>query len=218
MAPCRVSGGAQGYGKFGANPENYRTYGIVPRDQIDAVEEDITLTLGRASGPWRRAGYIGAHRLVEGADPVSGESNPVESKFYNVATAASITGFVRAYLLRHIDRIERAGGRVLYCDTDSLVFQGCDVKDVCPVSKTLGDWSHEGRFSHGAIAGKKLYAFYPEDGGKPKTATKGVRLDADAICRVADGEEITWNADAPLFSLLRRKEGVKFMSRRVRMT
>lgn len=219
MAPRRVSGGAQEYGKFGANPHNYRSYGIVPIESKDECEADITLTLGRNMGPWSWSGYLGRHALMEGADPVSGEANTVESQYYNVATAASITGFVRAYLLRHIAKVQQGGGRVFYCDTDSLVFSGVDAARVFGLSKKLGDWSHEGRFDRGAIAGKKLYAFHPEDGGKWKTATKGVRIDAEAICRVAAGETVTWEAEAPLFTMHRRTEGgPKFMSRKVRMT
>ncbi len=224
------------YGKFGANPESYRIYGIVPREDRQGAEEDITLTLGRHSGPWRWTGWIGRHALMEGADPISGEATLVDSQFYNVATAASITGFVRAYLLRHIDKVEKQGGRVMYCDTDSIVFNGVDAAKVFPLSKQLGEWSHEGRFSNGAIAGKKLYAFKADPvehaaacaaaakkGDKPpkewKTATKGVRLDAAAICRVAQGEEVTWEAEAPLFSLHNKKgEAPRFMHRTVRMT
>lgn len=235
------------YGKFGANPETYRSYGIVPLEDRDGAEQDPTLQLGRQHGPWRRAGMLGRHALMVGEDPVAtvvekdGKekrvhvANPVQSKFYNVATAASITGFVRAFLMRHIDKVERSGGGVLYCDTDSIVCTNTDVGKAFAMSNKLGDWSHEGRFDRGAIAGKKLYAFHqhPDDykkmcekakakGDKPpkewKTATKGVRLEAHEICRIAEGEEITWEADAPLFSLHRKDAEPKFMHRQVRMT
>lgn len=237
------------YGKFGANPESYRIFGIVPREDKDDAENDPTLTLGKNMGPWRWAGWLGNCALMEGADPVMrkcprtgrmipGEATMVQSQFYNVATAASITGFVRAHLMRHLDKVERFGGKALYCDTDSIVFQGVkDSSKIFAQSKELGDWSHEGRFIRGAIAGKKLYAFQQDPveyaaavakakakGEKPpkewKTATKGVRIDAAAICRVAEGETVTWEAEAPLFSLQSRRkgEGPVFMKRKVRMT
>jgi len=169
---------------------------------------------------------LGSHALMIGEDPVRVDGrhagNPVESQYYNVATAASITGFVRSFLLRHIDRIEKAGGRVLYCDTDSLVFQDVAAGDVCTLGKKLGEWTHEGRFDHGAIAGKKLYAFHGLD-GKWKTATKGVRIGPAEICRVAEGEEITWESIVPSWDMHQKpKDGEarkpKFLKRRVRMT
>lgn len=236
MCPCRVSGGGKEYGKFGANPDEYRSYGIVPLEDKDGAEADASLTLGRQSGPWRWAGMLGRHALMVGEDPVATVTeddkgrkhrvhvgNPVQSKFYNVATAASITGFVRAFLLRHIDKVERAGGGVLYCDTDSIVCTDVDVPKTFALSNKLGDWSHEGRFDRGAIAGKKLYAFHGAD-GKWKTATKGVRLKPEEICRVADGEEVTWESDMHQFDIHRRAgpDGVmpppRFLSRKVRMT
>jgi hypothetical protein len=224
------------YGKFGANPDEYRSYGLVPLEDKDGAEADPSLTLGRQSGPWRWAGMLGRHALMVGEDPVATVTededgkkrrqhvgNPVQSKFYNVATAASITGFVRAFLLRHIDKVEKSGGGVLYCDTDSIVCTDVDVPKTFALSNKLGDWAHEGRFDRGAIAGKKLYAFHGED-GKWKTATKGVRLKPEEICRVADGEEVTWESDMHQFDLHRKlmPDGTvpppRFLSRRVRMT
>ena len=237
--------GRKGYGKFGSNPANYRSYGIVPLDSVTQAEADPTLELGRNHGPWMWAGCLGAHGLMVGQDPVTGEPNPVESKYFNVATAASITGFVRAFLLRHIDRVvANPKGKVLYCDTDSIVYQMPGGVETHPfaLSKKLGDWGYEGKFQSGAIAGKKLYAFRMDsdeykkacedalkkgDKKKPKewkTATKGVKLDAEAIVRVAEGEEITWESAAPLFSvhakMKKRGEVIqpKWMHRKVRMT
>jgi hypothetical protein len=221
------------YGKFGANPDNYSSYGIVPTKGIIACMQDPTTTLGRNSGPWDWSGMLGPFALMEGKDPATGDKNPVESPYYNAATAASITGFVRAYLLRHIDAVEKAGGRVLYCDTDSIAYQlpGAKESHPFPLSKRLGDWSHEGCFDSGAIAGKKLYAFHydpatfaeimakhakalaaaraagerlPEAPEPWKTASKGVKLTADQIVEIAKGSEITWDSDAPQPNVFRK--------------
>ena len=214
------------YGKFGANPDAYRSYGVVPLKDKDGLENSPGVYLGKNCGPWRWSGMLGSHALMVGEDPVRVKGghagNPVESQYYNVATAASITGFVRAFLLRHIDRIEKAGGRVLYCDTDSLVFQDVAAGDVCDLGKKLGEWTHEGRFDHGAIAGKKLYAFHGLD-GKWKTATKGVRIGPAEICRVAEGEEVTWESIVPSWDMHQKPKAgearkPKFLKRRVRMT
>lgn len=224
------------YGKLGACPEAYRSYGLVPLDDAKGAEQDPSLTLGKNAGPWRHCGTLGRHALMVGEDPVATVvedadgtkhrvhvANHVQSQFYNVATAASITGFVRAHLLRHIDKVEKAGGGVLYCDTDSIVCTDVDVAKTFALSSELGDWSHEGRFDRGAIAGKKLYAFHSatEKGKKEwKTATKGVRLTAQEICRVAEGETITWESDVNQFSISDKTRETKprFLSRRVKMT
>lgn len=233
------------YGKFGANPQEYETYGIVPVERITATEADPTTTLGRHHGPWTWAGTVGPHALLAGRDPVTDVGNPVDSDFYNVATAASITGFVRAYLLRHLDAIERLGGTVFYCDTDSIAYTLPGDQDAHPFrfGKALGEWTREGSFDRGAIAGKKLYAFHMDgptlskaraknpEAKEWKTASKGVKLTADQICAVADGGEVQWDDDAPQvtpFRMIDEKTAdyfaehgrlpARFLSRRVRMT
>ncbi len=233
------------YGKFGANPQEYETYGIVPPERISATEADPTVSLGRHHGPWTWAGTVGPHALLAGRDPVTDAGNPVDSDFYNVATAASITGFVRAYLLRHLDAIERLGGTVYYCDTDSIAYSLPGDQDSHPFrfGKALGEWTKEGRFDHGAIAGKKLYAFHMDaetlakaraknpEAKEWKTASKGVKLSADQICAVADGGEVQWDDDAPQVTPFRMVDEktmayfnehgrlpARFLSRRVRMT
>ncbi len=231
------------YGKFGANPENYATFGLVPTKDIITCIKDPSIRLGRNEGPWDWAGNLGELALMQGKDPVTGDNNPVESQYYNVATAASITGFVRAYLWRHICKVRAGGGVVMYCDTDSIVYRMEGDKSSHPftLSKKLGDWSHEGLFSMGAIAGKKLYAFKHEPGyyqevcnaakakgdKKPdewKKACKGVKLEPEQIVEIAQGKVLVWEADAPAPSIHRKiKQGekvvpVKFMKRTVRMT
>ncbi len=231
------------YGKFGACPDNYSSFGLVPVDDIITCIQDSTIRLGRNEGPWDWAGNLGEMALMQGKDPTTGENNPVDSDYYNVATAASITGFVRAYLWRHICKVRAAGGTVMYCDTDSIVYKLAGDKTTHPfkLSKVLGDWSHEGLFSSGAIAGKKLYAFRHEPGyyqevcnaakakgdKKPdewKTACKGVRLEPEQIVDIANGAVVVWEADAPQPSIHRKvklgekKPPVKFMKRTTRMT
>ncbi len=236
------------YGKYGANPQNYCSAAVVPTDDIVACEADPSVKIGRNYGPWKWSGMVGHHALLEGRDPLTGKANPVRSQYYNVATAASITGFVRAYLFSHIAAIRKRGGIVHYCDTDSIVYElpgePCtfdgkkwNVTDAAAhpftFTKELGDWSYEGRFTYGAIAGKKLYAFrleHPEWSEQEeahvhwKKACKGMRLTPEQICKVAQGEEITWESDAPDFSYHRRiKKGEtvpapRFLARKARKT
>ncbi len=217
------------YGKFGACPEHYASYGIVPVQDICTVIQDPTISLGRNQGPWDWAGSLGEFALMEGKCPVTGERNPVQSDYYNVATAASITGFVRAFLWRHICKVKALGGQVLYCDTDSIVFKLPKGKKMpFDFSKKLGDWTDEGEkcggFHGGAIAGKKMYAFQAKDESHWKKACKGVKLEAPDILRIAQGETITWKAEAPQPDIKRKmKKGERvvpkrYIARRVRMT
>jgi hypothetical protein len=148
--------------------------------------------------------------------------------FFNVGTAASITGCVRAHLFASL----RACGGVVYCDTDSII---CRTTGGLPLGGDLGAWKLEAISAPDSvwIAGKKLYALKlaPEfwtakkDGKtikwadaskadrkglewkKWKTASKGVRLSPEEIVTVAEGTEVKSTLDAPTFSL--------FTSRRI---
>lgn len=137
-----------------------------------------------------------------------------KQKYRNVATAASITGFVRAGLLRAISKC--AG--VMYCDTDSIVAR--EVAGL-KLGKGLGEWKLEMLCDESAIAGKKLYAFRSAEefgkfkAGDYKTASKGVKLGPADIIRVSRGEEVEYTPAVPTFSL---HKGPEFISRRIRMT
>ena len=144
-----------------------------------------------------------------------------QKRFYNVATAASITGFVRAYLWRHICAIRKNGGEVLYCDTDSIAAIGKIPKDM-KIGKELGEWGNDGDFRLAAIAGKKLYAFQRRD-GTWKTAHKGVMIEPEDIVKVARGGEVKYQRAAPSFGIEYDKDGkgkrrTRFVERIVRMT
>lgn len=139
--------------------------------------------------------------------------------FNNVATAASITGCVRAFLARSM-----AGCTgVLYCDTDSII---CEDGSKLSLGSELGQWKLEKECDQIAIGGKKLYAAHDyrgkppqtNDGEKPKwkewkTACKGVRLSAEQICEVANGSEMSYSFDAPNYSVF---SAPSYTTRRVR--
>jgi len=115
-------------------------------------------------------------------------------EFFNVATAASITGWVRAYMWESICKVDRP----LYCDTDSIAcFDGSKL----PLGNELGQWDCElDNIYKMAIAGKKLYAAF-QKGGKTKIACKGVQLDGKQIELVAKGEEVKYIKMSPVFSI-----------------
>jgi len=180
------------YGKFGANPDNYKEYTVTQHCYIQAAEQD-NYYYDADLGPWAL---------------LSRELSEEKQHYYNVAVAASITGFVRAYLWRAI----KACTGVLYCDTDSIACTSTGALELD--SSKLGAWDIEARCDFAAIGGKKLYAFHTTS-GKWKTASKGVRLSADEIVKVAQGQEIEYAPENPSFSL---KRGIQFVSRNVAKT
>ena len=118
-----------------------------------------------------------------------------QQQFYNVATSASITGFVRAFMWRAMCQCSG----VLYCDTDSIA--ALDVSSL-DYGDELGQWDLEGRFDYGAIGGRKLYAFHYQDQPQRfdwsdksthkhwKMASKGVKLTPEQMIRVAKGSTV----------------------------
>lgn len=185
------------YGKFAANPENYRNYIIVPMDMIPALDSQGWAFAGEL-GPWA----LGSAPLDESAQ-----------RFYNVATGASITGYVRAMLFRAI----ASSKGMLYCDTDSIACEkaGSFVK----LGDQLGQWKHEGNFDKAGIAGKKLYIFrgVPGKGGKReiKLASKGARLTEAQLWELARGGDVEFISDVPTFSV---RKAPAFVNRKIRYT
>ena len=133
------------------------------------------------------------------------ETDPEKMRYKNVAAGASVTGFVRAMLLRAIHSCEK----VYYCDTDSIVGEGCDK---LPVGKEIGEWKLEAEVVEAHFAGKKVYAMRDKN-GKPKLASKGVRLSFDQIAAVAAGECAEYTFDAPNFSV---SSPSRFTTRKIR--
>lgn len=185
------------YGKFAANPANYRNYMIVPAQYAGSLPG-----IG-----WNFAGELGPWALAEA------ELSPEQMRYYNVATGASITGYVRAMLWQAIHESEG----VLYCDTDSIAVRrpGDSIK----LGAALGEWKHEGDFDRAGIGGKKLYIFRgvpgPDGEREYKQASKGTRLTKAQLWRVAAGGEVVHTKDVPTFGPGRKPT---FITRRVRNT
>lgn len=199
------------YGKFGSNPEQYRSYMIVPPD---CIGRNGTLAGENRRGEeieWEWAGEFGEQVLV------SSELDEIEQTFYNVATAASITGYVRAFLWRALCGCKEP----LYCDTDSIA--ALDVGDIPNgFGDALGQWGIDGEFLGGAFGGRKLYAMeyvtpVKDKKGKVithKVASKGTRLKASEIYKIANGGEVLFEPESPTFSV---HKPPSIINRRVRM-
>lgn len=166
------------YGKFAADPEKYREYTLATDDSLmewngKGYEEAL---------PW------GERTLMERPLPEH------KHRYYNVATAASITGHVRAGLMRAMAKCEG----LLYCDTDSIA-----ARDIArlPLGPELGQWKLEMTGDEYAIAAKKTYAFRHAGTDDWKVASKGVRLTAAEIVRVARGETVRHAPSVPTYSV-----------------
>jgi hypothetical protein len=194
------------YGKFGSNPDEYKSYMVGEMEYVDDQ--------GEAGEGWRFSGELGPYILL------ARDLFESQQRYYNVGTAASITGYVRAFLWRAICGCSG----VLYCDTDSIAAFRVDHLPN-GYGKELGQWEKEGEFSRAALAGRKLYAMeyntnYPRESknNEPlpthKIACKGVRLTPEEIFEVAKGREIVYEPENPIFSV---HKAPHFMNRRVRM-
>lgn len=181
------------YGKFGSNPKKYSEYTVVQPRFIDIACESDGYQFCAELGNWA----LLSRPLAD-----------AKKRYFNVAVAASVTGLVRAYDWRAIRQCEG----VQYIDTDCL---HCVGSGQLALSETeLGAWKLEAECDYGAYGGKKLYACRTTDGNW-KTASKGVKLTADQICRVAQGEVIDFTPDVPQYSI---KQGIHFVSRKIRKT
>lgn len=187
------------YGKFAQNPVEYRDYKVMPGGSRLVDGWQLGQEFGELEFHWRPALYSIMQKY--------GAEWPMRNCYYNVATAASITGYVRAMMLDTIAKLGPAN--VLYCDTDSIFTKPTDYHKLRRDGK-LGSWQHEGRARQCYIGGRKLYAAFMEKG--IKMATKGARLTADEVRRICLGETITWRNDAPTFSIDGR---ARFIERKI---
>lgn len=168
------------YGKFGLNPENYSNWEITKRNE-----------------PPKGNGWT-LDVLTQGKFYVWKQPTQLGWNVKNIATAASITGAARSYLLRAIARSEE----VLYCDTDSLICgKFATAADVPVDEKMLGAWKAEGAGALTAICGKKMYAVFDDEMKCVKHANKGVAISPEDILKVAKGEDIIYYREAPTYKM-----------------
>lgn len=201
------------YGKMAADPSEYKNYTLCEPDSVFLCEKCGTTY---ENGECPDCGFCGGNFAGDlGKLSILATDLPEEQQhYYNVATGASITGFVRAFLWRKICAIRKKGGIVLYADTDSIAYQG---DGGFQFDSELGGWGDEckkhGRFVKGGIAGKKLYAFRHAD-GEDKISCKGVDLTANQVWDICNGKTVEYLRDAPSLSHSRRITGVEEMDRK----
>lgn len=200
------------YGKFGTDPRRFRQYILRRGDEIGEILKK--LVPGDSFKAFREWIIVSKEQEQKG-----------NTGFYNLATSASITGYVRAKFWRAVCDCERP----LYGDTDSItaVRFGASIK----IGEELGEWSIEHEYNRIVICGKKLYAChktdesfrlekskakYPETVKRWKLASKGARLTADEIIKIAAGQLIEYKNIVPTFSTAKSKP--TFITRHMKMT
>jgi hypothetical protein len=174
------------YGKFGTNPDNYKDF-MIQHQGDDMPPEPWSISSSHQCGVnlW--------------------EKDAQTKRYFDVATAASITSAARSVLLRAL----RNSRRPIYCDTDSIICEGTGNIELDP--SRLGAWKLEAEGDRIAIAGKKLYAL--KQGDKfVKLASKGVRLTGASVFDLCRGGRVEWENDAPSFSL---KKPATFIKRKI---
>lgn len=182
-----------GYGKFAQNPRDFKTYCIAPLGR-DVPGFNWETDFGAIS-LWSKPAFHGWG-------------------FFDVATAASITGYVRAMLWQAIC----SSRDVLYCDTDCIICRSSSV----PLGDRLGQWKCEHApgvyVKRAAIAGKKLYGVEwsrsDDRGAAHKIASKGARLTFREILDLCRGKHVIWTNPAPTFSL----GNIHFIRREIQST
>ena len=208
------------YGKFASNPRRYEEFLLSTRGS-DAYARWESLGY-RDEGTW------GGRQMMRRPVPLE------KHRYYNIATAASITGWVRAFLWRSL---QKCSG-VLYCDTDSIAARDVSALDS---GKKLGQWKLEAQCDEYAIAGKKNYAFHVVGMARPvhvkrqkpldapetrsqwddlrkcwKLASKGADLSPREMIAASLGFEVLNRASVPNFSI--HKNEFSFIDRKVRNT
>lgn len=194
------------YGKFALNPREFRDVKITP---WGTIPEPKIINPGKKTEkaiPFELS-YDDLERgLSFWQIPSHNEDDEKPLSFYNVSTAASITGCVRAFLQRSLSACKG----VLYCDTDSIIAEDVSALEMSP--DKLGAWKLEKQCDAIWIGGKKLYAAHDHRGANRsnynndkekewKTASKGVRLKVEDLLAVCEGEERKFSFDAPSYSV-----------------
>lgn len=185
------------YGKFGQDGRKFEKYIITEYGDVPPKYKDKD----GVEQHWNA--YSDAIDMMS----IFKRPDPVE-RFYNVATAASITGFVRAYWWQNACASEG----VIYGDTDSMLCKKFGGR----IGDKLGEWKLEANIKEAYVAQRKMYAMLTDNTDPKKmykVASKGVKLTYEQIkSGVLTGENVSYDFDAPAFNL---KTGARFTSREI---
>lgn len=105
----------------------------------------------------------------------------------NVATACGILARARIALHKAIVATDAAGGRVAYCDTDSVLCSGRFPREL--IGPELGQWDRQAKVADATILAPKLYRYRDREDDSEVVKAKGIRRMTWAdFDRLAKGE------------------------------
>lgn len=183
------------YGKFATNPNNYFDYILIEPQFISAA--------------LHVDGYE-FHSMIGNLALMYRPIDEKQHKYYNIATAASITSTVRSILISTMQYIELQGGTVFYCDTDSIITDIQLPSNI--VGEQLGQWKLESENKDLIIIAPKLYGSLNSITGHWKIASKGVELTSYDLEQLAKGKQYIYFRKAPTYSINKQPE---FISRKI---
>lgn len=94
--------------------------------------------------------------------------------------AAYVTAYARAKLYEGLCKVRDSGGLLIYCDTDSIIFEHSS--GIFPDSKALGEFKIEGQFKYAHFKLPKLYCLVDAKTEVRKYRAKGVpRAEAESF-------------------------------------
>ena len=175
------------YGKFAQDPKNYCDWFIAPMGEMPTSWHQCEKSCDDECRKRWSPSFISNNNYIIWSRPLQ------ELHYFNIATGASITGAARAMLLRGLHNAIDP----MYCDTDSIICRG--LKNLTISDTELGAWKLETIGSRIAIAGKKMYAVYDENGATLKKAHKGMRLSGEEILKITLGETVESCNPVPAF-------------------
>lgn len=206
------------YGKFATNPRRFKEHFITDPDQLPPETWFKTMKNMRED---EKSQYMLPE--FEGEEYwIWSKPNPMFT-FYNVGTAASITGAARAELLEALQLVTDP----IYCDTDSIICK--DTGSLRLHNSDLGAWDLEDEFTQVVIAGKKLYSVRHKSAKKRSAEdlarglspdftvkSKGTAgLTENDLLSMLAGETITMRNFGPTLTRRGRQDYIK---RKIRIT
>jgi hypothetical protein len=130
--------------------------------------------------------------------------------FRHAAAAAFVTARGRVRLYEGIMNAKANGGRVAYCDTDSVV-----TDTTIPAPGTLGTFKHEHSLLRGEFLRPKLYALFLHD-GRIEVRAKGMRISRHVLNdpaqalevwqTLSNGEEFIFETGRKLKTAMRKRD------------
>lgn len=184
------------YGKTAQNPRRFKEHWLTAPGEFPPDETWMS------GNPWQREFICETHWIWSRRSP--------HFRFLNVGTGASITGAVRAKLMKAI----HSAINPVYCDTDSII---CDelLNHELHASK-LGAWDLEKNITELVLNGKKLYAYKAREDKKPYIKAKGAQgVTWNEMLKIYAGERLAKTNFGPT---LTRRHDQTYITRTLRST